>query len=487
MTPPDADPPPPFPDRGPVAVVVLAAGHGTRMRSTVPKPLHPVAGLPMVLHVLRAAEGAAPAVTALVVAPGLDGLAARLGLAETVRTVVQDPPLGTGHALRCTLPALGEAAWIVALFVDHPLLTAAVVHELAGGALASRARVTSLTCRLPAAGAYGRIVRDDRGRPVRIVERKDDVEAERAGPAEINSGMMVLDAAWARTALPRLQPSPATGEFYMTDLVALAVADGPTPDGAWPVATVEAEPAVSLGINDRAQLAEADRFARDRIRRRLMLGGVTLVGPETIFVDEDVVVGPDTTLLPHTILRGATVIGPRCVVGPHAVIDDGRLAADVIVRSSTIEQSSIESGSDVGPYAHLRGGTEIGPRVHIGNYAELKNARLAADVKVGHFSYLGDATVGANANIGAGTVTANFDGVHKHRTEIGANAFVGSDTILRAPVRVGDGATTGAGSVLTKDVPDGATAVGVPARVVRTRSAPGTEAEGSNDVGEEDP
>ena len=198
-----------------------------------------------------------------------------------------------------------------------------------------------------------------------------------------------------------------------------------------------------------------------------MLGGVTLVGPDTIFVDEGVEVGPDTTIYPFPCLRAGTVIGARCAVGPHAVIAGGRLGDGVAVRSSTIEDATVADGSDVGPYAHLRGGTEVGPRVHVGNYAELKNARLAEGVRVGHFSYLGDATIGAETNIGAGTITANYDGERKHRTVIGDNAFIGSDTILRAPVRVGDGARTGAGAVVTRDVPDGATAVGVPARLVK--------------------
>ena len=204
-----------------------------------------------------------------------------------------------------------------------------------------------------------------------------------------------------------------------------------------------------------------------------MLQGVTLIGPETIFVDEGVEVGPDTTIFPFSWLRLGTVVGARCTVGPHAVIAAGRLGDDVVVRASTVEDSTIADGADVGPYAHLRAGTEVGPRVHVGNYAELKNARLAEGVKVGHFSYLGDVTVGAETNVGAGTITANFDGLHKHATTIGERAFIGSDTILRAPVRVGDGARTGAGAVVTRDVPDGATAVGVPARVVRGQGAGG--------------
>ena len=443
------------------------------MASALPKPLHPVAGLPMVSHVLRAGAAARPVVTVLVVGEETRDLAAWLELTDAVTPVLQHPPRGTGDALRAALPAIPEVGWLVVLFADHPLLTSQAVADLLAGARAARARVTILSARLPDPLGYGRIERDGAGRPVRIVERKDDAPERRVGPTEINSGMMALDAAWTREAVARLTPSPATGELYLTELVALAVADGAGGDGAWPVATVEGEPAVALGINDRAELAAADAVARERIRQRLLAGGVSLVGPETIFVDEGVEVGPDTTLLPFSCLRAGTTIGARCEIGPHATVARSRLGDEIVVQASTVEDSTIADGADVGPYAHLRGGTEIGPRVHVGNYAELKNARLAEAVKVGHFSYLGDATVGAGTNIGAGTVTANFDGERKHATTIGAGAFIGSDTILRAPVRVGDGARTGAASVVTRDVPDGAMVVGIPARVTPARAGAG--------------
>ena len=327
-----------------VALIVLAAGQGTRMASTVPKPLHPIAGMPMVRHVLRAGAGARPTTTVLVVGQETRDLADRLELATPVTTVIQHPPRGTGDALRPALGVVGDVAWLVVLFADHPLLTETVVADLLAGARAARARVTILTARLPDPAGYARIERDDRGRPVRIVERKDDDPAHRAGPLEINSGMMALDAAWAREAVTRIAPSPATGEVYLTDLVALAVADAASGDNNWPVATVEGEPTVALGINDRTELAAADAIARERTRQRLLDAGVSLVGPATIFVDEDVEIGPDTTILPFSFLSAGTTIGARCRIGPHAVIARGRIADDVVVQSSTVEDSSIARG-----------------------------------------------------------------------------------------------------------------------------------------------
>lgn len=444
------------------------------MRSALPKPLHPVAGLPMVAHVLRAGAAVRPETTVLVVGRDAPDLADRLSLPFPVTSVLQDPPRGTGDAVRRALDVVGDAERIVVLYADHPLLTPETVARLVEGARALGALATVLTVLLDDAAAYGRIERDARGRAVRIVERTDDTPERRQGPTEINSGMMVLDAAWARAALPRLAPSPASGEYYLTDLVSLAVEAGEGPGGTWPVATVAAEPEVTLGVNDRVELAAADAVARARIRRRLMLAGVTLVGPETIFVDEGVEVGPDSTLLPFTCLRGDTVVGAGCEVGPHALIVGSRLGDGVVVQASTVEHSVVADGADVGPYAHLRGGTEVGPGAHVGNFAELKNARLGPGVKVGHFGYLGDVSIGANTNIGAGTVTANFDGERKHRTEIGERVFVGSDTVFRAPVRIGDGARTGAGAVVTRDVPADTLAVGVPARIrsLAARSIP---------------
>ncbi len=444
---------------------MLAAGAGTRMRSLVPKPLHTVAGVPMVARALRAGEGARPDDRVIVVGPETTDLVQRLACAGDIITVVQDPPRGTGDAVQRALTALPQIDRLVVLYGDHPLLEPSTVTKLLAGLCESGARMAILTATVQDPAGYGRIVRNTDDQPVGIAERRDDDPGMRSGPTEINAGLMALDAHWARRALPRLRPSEATGELYLTDLVAIAVAEVQG-DKPWPVTAVVGEPDDALGVNDRADLARAESRAWERKRQLLMREGVTMRLPETIAIDEDVQIGGDTVILPNSRLSGATVVGSGCVIGPSAVIVNCRLGDRVTVRSSTVDESVIADDADVGPYSHVRAGSEIGPRAHVGNFAEIKNAHLASGVKVGHFSYIGDATVGEDTNIGAGTVTANFDGARKHRTEIGARAFIGSDSILRAPVSIGDDARTGAGSVVTRNVPDGATVVGVPARVM---------------------
>jgi bifunctional UDP-N-acetylglucosamine pyrophosphorylase/glucosamine-1-phosphate N-acetyltransferase len=435
------------------------------MRSLLPKPLHTVAGIPMVARVLRAGEGARPDARVLVVAAESADLARRLDPPDGIVTVVQNPPLGTGDAVKCALTALAEIDQLVVLYSDHPLLEPPTIAKLLAGLRTSGAKVAILTAILEDPAGYGRIVRDADRRPVGITERRDDDAGMRIGPTEINAGLMALDANWARQALDQIHPSGATGELYLTDLVSIAVAAAQD-DLPWPVTAVAGEPDDALGVNDRADLARAESRAWQRKRQRLLCEGVTMRLPETIVIDEDVRVGADTVILPNSQLSGATVVGSGCVIGPSSVIVDSRLGDRVIVRSSTVENSAIADDADVGPYSHVRAGSEIGPRAHVGNFAEIKNAHLSSGVKVGHFSYIGDAAVGEETNIGAGTVTANFDGARKHQTDIGARAFIGSDTILRAPISIGDDARTGAGSVVTKDVPDGATVVGVPARLM---------------------
>jgi bifunctional UDP-N-acetylglucosamine pyrophosphorylase / glucosamine-1-phosphate N-acetyltransferase len=453
-----------------IALVVLAAGAGTRLSSALPKPLHPVAGLPMISHVLRAAEAVQPVAHVIVASHALAQSAFGREAAETMRVVVQDPPQGTGDAVRVAVSELGDDVdWILVLYADHPLVTGEILRSLVEQATATRPLVSLLTCEVDNAAAYGRIERDAEGLVCAIIEAVDDDPSARVGSVEINSGIMLLDASWARDGLTRIPRNKRKHEYFLTDIVGIAVQEASAKRPA--VMTLLGDPAILVGVNDRVEQAVADAALRDRIRRDAMLSGVTLVGPETIFIDADVAIGSDTTILPYSYLLAGTTIGQRCSIGPTAFIERSEIGNDVRVTASFVRNSAIRDGSDVGPYSHLRNGTVVESGAHIGNFAEIKASHVESSVRIGHFSYLGDASIGEGTNIGAGTVTCNYDGTAKHRTEIGSNAFIGSDTMLVAPVVVGDGSATGAGSVVTKDVPPGAKVVGVPARAIRTKGS----------------
>ena len=460
-----------------VVVAVLAAGYGTRMRTGRSKHLEPVAGVPIVERVLRAGLAIKPRRTIAVVNPTLADLPRRLAMAGDVETIVQHAPRGTADAVHHALSADPDCSLLVSLLGDSPLLTGETVAKLVDGARSTGAKVTVLSCRLDDAAAYGRVERSQRGDVLGIVEWKNDDPEQRQGCTEINSGIMVLDAAWAREALARLEADAGTGELLLTDLVALAVREGAKPGAPWPVAAVLGDPSVARGVNDLVELATVDALARDQVRQRLMQAGVTIIGPETVFIDEHVEVEAGTTILPFSMLTGRTRVGTGCTIGPHAILHDATIGDRVVVTASTIRSSSVDAGSDVGPYSHLRGGTRVGPDVHVGNYVEMKNADVGQGAKCGHVSYIGDATVGAGTNIGAGTITANFNGREKHRTTLGERVFTGSGTVLIAPVEVGEGARTGAGSVVNRDVPAGATVVGVPARAIKRKQVSETPRE----------
>jgi bifunctional UDP-N-acetylglucosamine pyrophosphorylase/glucosamine-1-phosphate N-acetyltransferase len=292
----------------------------------------------------------------------------------------------------------------------------------------------------------------------RIVEKASD--SERTGTYEANSGMMAIDATWARARLRELVPSPK-GEYYVTDLVELAAHEGGDP---WPLMAVSESPEFLWGINDRVELAHAESLLLNRIRQEHMVSGVTIRLPETVTIEAGVSIGRDTVIEPGTTVGRGTVIGEGCTIGPHSIIEASTIGDGVRIVASTVERSRIGDRSDIGPYSHLRPGADIAADVHIGNFVEIKQSRIASGVRIGHVSYLGDAEVGERSNIGAGTITANYDGVSKHQTRIGANVLLGSDTMLVAPLTIGDGARTGAGSVVTHDVDPGQTVVGVPAR-----------------------
>ena len=456
-----------------LSVVILAAGAGTRMKSELPKPLHDVAGRPMLAHVLDIARRINPMDITVIGSPEIEAHLAAASWALGTRVAVQNPPSGTADAVRVAIEAGAAGDTLLVLYADHPLVTADILAALVEGRDSSGGRLAVLTCVVDDAAGYGRIDRDDQGRLRSIVEEVDDDESLRVGPTEINSGVMALDRDWAAGALATLKPNLRKNEFFLTDLVAVAYAADPDSVGS-----AKGTQEVLVGINDRFELAVAEELLYGRKRRQLQQDGVTLNAPISNLIAVDAEIGQDTIIGPNCLIEAGTRIGRGCHIGPNSVIRASSIGDRVHIDSSTIENSTIGSDSDVGPYSHLRNDSALGTGVHIGNFVELKNASIGDGVRVGHFSYLGDVSLGANVNIGAGTVTCNFDGIDKHRTDIGASAFIGSDTMLVAPVSIGAGARTGAGAVVTKDVADGATVVGMPARQVRRRPVDSPESSG---------
>jgi bifunctional UDP-N-acetylglucosamine pyrophosphorylase / glucosamine-1-phosphate N-acetyltransferase len=447
-----------------LAVIILAAGAGTRMRSAKPKPLHDLGGRPLISYALRAAEALRAATTVIVVGHRADEIERALG--DSFVYATQTPRQGTAHAVEVALPHIPPgASTVLVLFSDTPLLRDETLQSLLDAHHATHAKVTLLTARVADPAAYGRIIRDAEGRVVAIVEARL-ATPEQMRVDEINSGVCCFDAAWLRTMLPRVE-SNASGERYLTDLVAMALREAGGAR-AWPVAAIATTETEAMGINDRVQLAEAEAALRQRTLRRLMLAGVTIRDPATTYIADTVVIASDTVIEPGCILRGATTIGTGCVIGPYTMMDGAVVGDRCRVVASSLEDATMEADTDCGPYSHLRAGAVIREGAHIGNFAEVKQAVVGPHTAVGHFSYLGDATIGAGVNIAAGTITANYDGTPaKKRTEIGDGAFIGCGTILRAPVRVGENAATGAGAVVTHDVPDGMLVAGVPARPMR--------------------
>ncbi len=440
------------------------------MRSARPKVLHTLAGRPMIAHVLAATEGAG-ARQAIVVL-GHEAAAVRAALPTETLTVVQEPQLGTGHAVRVALDALpvgmeeeeGETALI--LYGDMPLLRAATLRALRAAHALTPYPLTLLSAVAPDPAGYGRVLRDAGGRVIGVKEQKELAPGEE-DVAEINVGVYCADLAWLRRAV-RALPAHPDGEYYLPDLVAVALAgDAAAARGVAVVRLGEidgAETDEAQGVNTRVQLAAAAAVVRARLNRDHMLAGVTIVDPATTYIEPGVTIGMDTTILPNTHLRGSTRIGAGCVVGPDAEVVDSAVADDVHITRSVVEGARVGPRCHVGPFAHLRHNAVLTEDVHIGNYAEVKNSTIGPNSVSHHVSYIGDTTIGANVNVGAGTITANYDGVRKHPTVIGDNVFVGVGTLLRAPVTLGAGSRTGAGAVVTRDVEPGTTVAGVPAR-----------------------
>ena len=451
----------------PLSAVVLAAGEGTRMRSSLPKVLHPLCGRPMVLHVLDTL--AALPLARIVVVVGHEAEAvtkAVQGGLDTdipVEFVEQRVQRGTGDATSVALTAFSDAVDdddVIVCSADIPLLRAETLATLATEHRHADAAASLLTAVLDDPTGYGRIVRDARGNVARIVEQTD-ASPEELAITEVNPSIYCFGRAFLAPALRRVSPENAQGEYYLTDVIEVLRGAGHT------VLALPADDASETqGVNDRAQLADAEAVLRGRINTAWMKAGVTMVDPARTYVDATVELAPDVRLLPGTILEGRTVVAAGAVIGPDTRLVDSIVGEGTAIESSVLRSVTVGAEVHVGPFAHLRPGTVLGRDAKVGSFVETKNAEVGDGAKLPHLSYVGDAEVGAGANVGAGTITANYDGRDKHRTTIGPGARTGSNSVLVAPVELGAGAYTGAGAVVTRDVPADALAIGVPARIV---------------------
>ena len=467
-------------DSGAVAsVIVLAAGAGTRMRSALPKVLHPIAGRPLLWHALTAAAALSPQQLVAVVGHGRELVGPYLDEHHpAVLQVVQEQQLGTGHAVEQALQAApATSGTVLVTYGDVPLLTGDTLRLLAAEHQRAGSAVTVLTAIVDDPTGYGRIVRDSSGGLVGIVEHRD-ADPDQRRIREINSGIYAFDGAVLTAALGRITSANEQGERYLTDVVALARADG---HRVGTVVTPDA--AQTEGVNDRVQLAQLSRQLNARLVRTAQLAGVTVIDPATTWIHADVRIGPDTQVLPGTSLEAGTVIGAGCTVGPDTTLSACSVADGASVVRSHCLGATIGPGASVGPFSYLRGGTVLGEHAKAGAFVEIKNSTVGDRAKVPHLSYIGDAQIGSGTNLGAGTITANYDGVHKYPTVVGRDAFVGTDSTLIAPVTIGDGAYVAAGSTVTDDVQAGDLAVArgrqqaVKGWVLRRR--PGTASDGA--------
>lgn len=442
------------------ASILLAAGLGKRMHSAIPKMMHTILGKPLVLHALKTVTPVADLPPVVVIGHGSETVREAVGaeFGDGVQFALQAEQLGTGHAVLAARSLLeGRAGRIVITFADMPLLREDTLrkifalHEEAGDVLT----MTSVIGDVPR--GFGRVLREADGK-VRAIVEEAHATPEQLKINEYNISAYCIEADWMWENLVSIPASPK-GEYYVTDLVAAAVEQGRSVG-----ACIVDDPDEGLGVNTRVDLADCERALRRRINRQWMLSGVTLLDPDTTTIEPDVTVGQDTMLYPGTHLRGNTVIGKDCQVGPDSTLVDTQVGDGCRIQYSVAEGAVLGRQVSMGPYCHLRKGAVLKDHVHLGNFGEVKDSVLGEGTKAGHFSYIGNATIGQHVNIGAGTITCNYDGTHKHPTEIGDNTFIGSDTMLVAPLKIGRNARTGAGSVVTKDVPDDTLVFGVPAR-----------------------
>ena len=442
-----------------LAGVVMAAGEGRRMRSRIPKPLHRICGREMVRYPVELLKDAGADRVVVVVSPeNHDAIKAVLG--DSVEYAIQPRRDGTAGALACCSLALIEADRLLVVGGDTPLVTAESVARLLSKHTSNAAQMTLLTAPARSMTDLGRVIAEA-GMVSRIVEATDAAGTTGDSATDVNAGVYCFESEWLWPALKKVRPSPS-GELYLTALAAIG-ADA----GARVFAAAASDPSEALGVNDRIQLSVAEETMRQRIRERWMLAGVTMSDPASVYIDADAAIGMDTVILPNTMLLGRTAIGENCEIGPNSVIRDTFIGNNCRVTSSALEEATMEDHTDIGPFSHLRPGAYLESGVHLGNYVEVKESRFKSGAVMGHFGYAGDATIGARVNLGAGMITCNYDGKDKHRTVVEDDAFIGCDTMLVAPVTVGEGSITGAGAVVTRDIPPARLAVGVPATIKR--------------------
>jgi len=442
-----------------VTAVLLAAGQGTRMKSGFPKMLHPICGKPMLAYSLAAGMQASNEAPVVIVGHEADQV--RGSISGGVRFGIQDQQLGTGHAVMQAEPLLkGKTDYVLVTYGDMPLLQASTLKRLVETQRSNRGSMTMLTVIADAPRGFGRVLRNADSTVAAIVEEYV-ATPEQLNVKELNVGAYCFQADWLWDALHRIKVS-TKGEYYLTDAAELAVQDG------LPIQAVVCDDLTeTIGINTRVDLADAEAAMCVRINRAHMLNGVTIMNPSVTYIEADVKIGKDTVILPNTYIEGKTMIGERNRIGPNSHLRDSKVGSDCTIFMSIMDDAVMEDEVDIGPFARLRKGAHLAKHVHMGNFGEVKDSVLGEGVKMGHFSYIGNATIGANTNIGAGTITCNFDGVNKNPTEIGEEVFIGSDSMLVAPLKIGDRAKTGAGAVVTKDVPADMLAVGMPARAIK--------------------